>query len=86
MPLPISHSLVFFEEENYLIARYDLVKEVCTFEVFFLTLLRVQKEGINYNYGTSLSDFQIYLSNFKADGVDHHRSSWQIYLKLQLHQ
>ena len=34
MPLPMGHSLVLFEEENYLLARYELVKEVRILQVF----------------------------------------------------
>ena len=70
----MGHSLVLFKEENYLLARYDCVKEVRTVEVFFLTLLRVQKEGINHNHGAGLSDLQVYLANFEADVVDRHKS------------
>lgn len=76
MPLPMDYSLILFEEENYLLARYDLVKEVRTVEVFFLTFLRVQKKGINHNHGAGLSDLQVYLVNFEADGVDCHRNGW----------
>ena len=38
MPPPIGRNLVLFEEENYLLTRYDLVSEVRTVQVFFLTL------------------------------------------------
>ena len=86
MPPPMDRNLVLFEEENYLLARYDLVREVRTVQVFFLTFLRVQKEGINHNHGAGLSDLQVCLANFEVDGVDRHRSGWRIYPKLQLHQ
>ena len=40
----MGHSLVLFEEKNYLPARYELVKEVRIIQVFFLTLLTVTKK------------------------------------------
>ena len=50
----LGHNLALFEEESYLVTRYDLVREVCTAQVFFLTLLIVQKEGISHNHNADL--------------------------------
>lgn len=41
---------VFFKEVNYLVVRYELVKEVCIFQVIFSTLLIVHQEDINHNH------------------------------------
>lgn len=37
----MGHSLVLFEEKNYQLANYELVKKVIILQVFFLTLLKV---------------------------------------------
>lgn len=66
----MSHSLVFFEEENYLSTKYKLVKEVCINQVFFLILLTVFQKDINCNYNTNLSYSQVCLANFKVDRID----------------
>lgn len=60
MPLPMGHSLILFEEENYLPAKYELVKEVRISPVFFLSLLTVHQEDINCNHDAGLSGAQVY--------------------------
>lgn len=75
MPLFIGCNLILFKEKNYLFANYDLVKKVYTIEVFFLILLKVQKEGINHIYGMGLLDLQVYLANFEADRVNDYKNS-----------
>ena len=50
MPPPMGYSLVLFKEENYLAAKYKLVKGVRIIQVFFLTLLTVHQEDINRNH------------------------------------
>lgn len=49
----MSHSLVLFKKKNYLFMKYELVKRVHIDQVFFLTLLIVYQEDINYNYDTN---------------------------------
>lgn len=46
----MDYSLIFFKEENYLFAKYKLVKGVYISQVFFLTFLTVHQEDINHNY------------------------------------
>ena len=50
MPPPMGYSLVLFKEENYLAAKYKLVKGIRIGQVFFLTLLTVLQEDINHNH------------------------------------
>ena len=51
----LGHNLALFEKEGYLVARYNLVRKVCTAQVFFLTLLTIWKEGsISHNYNVDL--------------------------------
>lgn len=70
----MSRNLVSFEEESYLIARYDLVREVRTVQIFFLTLLIVRKEDINHNHDANLSHLQVCLANSEVDEVNRHKS------------
>lgn len=42
--LSIDHKLVFFKEENYLLAKNELVKKVRIKQIFFLILLIVYKK------------------------------------------
>lgn len=46
----MSHSLVFFEKENYLLTKYEWVKEARIIQVFFLTFLIIYQKGISYNH------------------------------------
>ena len=82
----MGHSLVFFEKKNYLSAKYELVKEVCIVQVFFLTLLTVYQEVINHNHDVDWLDPQVCLTSSEVDGVDCHKNESQIYSKLHLHQ
>ena len=53
IPFPIDYSPIIFEKENYLTVKYKLVKEVYISQVFFLTLLVILQENINYNHDAS---------------------------------
>lgn len=46
----MGYSLVFFKEENYLLAKYELIKKVHILQVFFLTFLTVHQKDLNHNY------------------------------------
>ena len=81
----MSYNLVFFKAKNYVLAKYNLIKNIQIVEVFFLTFLKIQKKRINHNYDINLSNLQIYLTNFKTDGINYYKNSWQIYFKLQLY-
>ena len=50
MPLPIGYNLILFKEENYLHAKYELVKKVHIDLVFFLTLSTLHQEDTNRNH------------------------------------
>ena len=81
----MDYSLVLFKKENYLAAKYKLVKEVRIIQVFFLTFLTVHQEDINRNYDAGSLGPQVCLASFEADGIDRPKNGWQIYPKLQLH-
>lgn len=78
----MGHSFIFFEEENYLLARYELVKEVRISQVFFQTLLTICQEDINHHHDAGWLALQVYLANSEVDRVDCHKDEGQIYLKL----
>ena len=46
----MDHSLVLFRKENYLPAKYELVKGVYIGPVFFITLLTAHQKDINRNH------------------------------------
>ena len=50
----LGYNLALFEEKSYLVARYVLVREVRTTQVFFLTLLIDRKAGISHNHNADL--------------------------------
>lgn len=77
----MGHSLVLFEEENYLLARYELVKKVRILQEFFPTLLIVHQEDINYNHDAGWLACQVCPASCEVDKVDYHKNEWQIYLK-----